>query len=124
MSSQAADRGVRKGLRTLLQTIAGGGLTALVTLIAGGLGPAVQAVVMAVFTAAVALVQNYLETAGAIPTILPTRTTVGPAAGGLAVATVGAVIEEGGQVVGEVLDTAGTVVGTVTGHVDPEEGDQ
>jgi len=113
----AANRGIRKGVRTLLQTVAGGGLTALVTVISGGLSPSYQTILMALFTAAVALAQNYLETAGKIPTILPTPAVVlGPTAD-IAVGTVTAGADTAGAVTGSVLDTAGDVVGEVTGTV-------
>lgn len=95
----ARTRGVRKGLRSLLQGIAGGGFTALVTLIAGGLPPFWQAVCMAVFTAVAAFLQNYFETAGQIPAILPTPPLVS------------------GEVVGEVTNATGEVVGEVAGTV-------
>ena len=123
MTSEASSAGLRRGVRTLLQTVAGGGLTALVTLIADGLSPAVSGALIAVFGALVALAQNYLEAAGRVPVLLPTRTPVSSVSGGLAQGTVGAAIEGGGRVVGEVLDTAGDVVGKVTGQVDPDQGD-
>lgn len=72
MSSPAASRGWRKGARTVVQTIAGGGLTALVTALAGGLSPQASVVLMAVFTAVAALAQNYLEASGKLPVLLPT----------------------------------------------------
>lgn len=69
--SYAATRGARKGLRTLLQLVAAGGLTALVEAV-GDLSGTWKAVVLAAWTAAVAAAQNYLEAAGTIPTVLPT----------------------------------------------------
>jgi membrane associated rhomboid family serine protease len=114
-----SNTGVRRGIRTLLQTVAGGGLTALVTVIAGGLPVATSGALVAIFGALVALAQNWLESAGKVPILLPTRTTVASAFDGLAQATVGAAIESGGKVVGQVTDLAGDVVGQVTGQVDP-----
>lgn len=70
--SQPMQRGLRKAVRTILQLVAGGALTALVSAIAGGLTPATQGTVMAAWTALVAFAQNSLETAGKIPTVLPT----------------------------------------------------
>lgn len=117
----AASRGLRKGVRTLVQTIASGGLTALVTLMAGGLSPSSSVLLMAIFTAVVALAQNYLETSGRIPTLLPSPgLVVGPVAD-VAVATVEATADVAGGIVGEVLDTAGDVIGVVTGQTDEEE---
>ncbi len=117
----ASNRGLRKGARTLIQTIAGGGLTALVTLIAGGLPPASSAVLMAVFTALTALIQNWLETGGMIPVLLPTPGLLAHATGGLAEGTVEAVVATSGAVVGDVVDIAGRVVGDVTGQITDRE---
>lgn len=78
--SPALHRGIRKGLRTLAQLVAGGALTALISAVAGGLPAATQGLVMAAWTTVVAFAQNSLETAGTIPTLLstspptPTRT--------------------------------------------------
>jgi hypothetical protein len=130
VATAAGTRGLRKGIRTLLQTIAGGGLTVLVTALAGGLDPGIQGIVMAGFTALVAYLQNYFETSGKIPTLLPTASIVpvvsdvgkaiegaGPVVAS-SVATVDAVATEAGNIVGEVTDTAGDMVGEVTGAVD------
>lgn len=65
-------RGVRKGLRTLLQLVAGGALTALVAVLAHGLSPGAEAIIMAGWTALVAAAHNTLEASGAIPVLLPT----------------------------------------------------
>jgi hypothetical protein len=64
-------RGLRKALRTIVQLVAGGSLTALVTAIADGLDPNVKAIVLAGFTVAVTYAQNALEAAGKIPVLLP-----------------------------------------------------
>lgn len=64
-------RAIRKAIRTALQLIASGGLTALVTAIAGGLSPYVSGIVLAVSAVLVTFVQNALEDARAVPTILP-----------------------------------------------------
>jgi hypothetical protein len=67
--------GLRKAGRTVLQLIAAGALTALVTALAGGLSPTVEGVVVAGWASIVAFAQNALEQAGTIPTILPTPVT-------------------------------------------------
>lgn len=113
----AASRGIRKGIRVLLQTIAGGGLTALVALVAGGLSPTTAATLTALFGSLVAFLHNYLETNGTIPVLLPTPGLVTTTAGGLVgktVGTVDAVAADSGKVVGDVLNTTGAVVGGVT----------
>ena len=69
----AITRGLKKAIRTILQLIAGGALTALVSAAAGGLSASVQATVMGAWTALVAFAQNTLETAGKIPVVLPTN---------------------------------------------------
>lgn len=65
------NRAVRRGIRTLLQLVAGGGLTALVALIAEDLEPNTKAIVLAAFTLAVTFVQNLLEGTGTVPVLLP-----------------------------------------------------
>lgn len=67
----ALSRGIRKGIRTVLQAVASGALTALVTALAGGLDPAVQGIVMGAWMAVVAFAQNWLESSGKIPVLLP-----------------------------------------------------
>jgi hypothetical protein len=117
-------------MRTIFQIAAGGALTLLVTTIAGGLEPYAQGLVMGAWTALVAFLQNWLETAGRIPALLPTPgllpvvKDVLPGAApiiGHAVGTVEAVATEAGNVVGEVVDQAGEMVGEVTGGIDPPE---
>lgn len=113
MSSVAQQRGWRKGIRSLAQTIAGGGLTALVAVLAGGLSPGAAAVLTAAFSALAAYLQNYLETAGSIPTLLPTSTVVVPnPAGALqpAAAVLETSIDTAGDIVGEVLDVPGDLL--------------
>lgn len=68
---RAKTRGLYKAIRTMLQLIAGGALTALVSALAD-LNPAVQGIVLGGWTVVVAGVQNYLETAEKIPVLLPT----------------------------------------------------
>lgn len=65
------NKAIPRGLRTLLQLIAAGGLTGLVTVIADGLPGNTKAIVLAVSTLAVAFAQNFLEDAGTVPTLLP-----------------------------------------------------
>jgi hypothetical protein len=118
MSSPALATGWRRAARTVAQVAAGGALTALVTAIAGGLDPTIQGLVLGAWTALIAGLQNWLEAAGAIPTLLPTpAVVVGPVAD-LAVGTVEAVADKAGEITGDVLDTAGKVIGGVTGQTD------
>lgn len=63
------NRTVSRGLRTLLQLVAAGGLTALINAVAEGLAPNVKAIVLACSALAVTLAQNLLETAGKVPTV-------------------------------------------------------
>jgi len=74
----ALTRGLKKAARTVLQLATGGALTGLVNAIAGGLSPSTQTTIMAAWTALVAFAQNSLETAGKIPTLLPTSAAVAP----------------------------------------------
>lgn len=122
--SAGLSRGWRKGLRTVAQLVAGGALTALVTAIVGGMPPATQGLVMGAWVTVVAFAQNWAETAGAIPTLLPTaEVVVGPTSD--AVATVDAAADETGEIAGDVLDISGDVVGEVTGQLAPDkDGDQ
>lgn len=116
----AASRGIKKSIRVLFQTIAGGGMTAVVALIAGGLSPQWASTLTIIFGAFMALLQNYYETKGTIPVFLPTPGLVTTTIGGVVSKTVGtvdAVTQEGGKVVGDVLNTAGDVLGGVTGIV-------
>ena len=57
-------------IRSLLQLIVGGGLTALVTALTGGLDPALVAVVMTLCTLVVNFAQNMLEDMDKVPVIL------------------------------------------------------
>lgn len=116
----ALDRGLRKAGRDLLQVIAAGGATALVSMITGHLHPEIAVIVAFGFKVLTAFAQNTLETAGAIPVILPAAGLITTSAGGAigkAVGTVDAVTAGTGQVVGEVLNTAGKAVGGVAGAV-------
>ncbi len=67
------NRALRKATRTLLQVVASGAMTALIAAIAGGLQATTAAVVLAGWTVVVTYVQNALEGAGAIPTLLPSK---------------------------------------------------
>lgn len=60
----------RRALRTILQLVASGGLTALVNAIAGGLSPATSVLVLALFQVIVTYAQNFLEDNTSFPTIL------------------------------------------------------
>lgn len=125
--SPAWRRGWRKGARTLIQLVAGGALTALVTAVAGGLSPQTAALVMGAWTVVVATAQNVAETAGKIPAILPSPGLVAATEKAVApvVGTVDAVAEKVGGAVGEVTgvveSTAGELLGEVV-DVDHEEG--
>lgn len=120
--SPAASRAVRKGIRSLLQAIGGGGLTALVAVVAGGLSPGQAALLTGAFTAIVAVVHNYLETAGTIPVLLPTPglLTAEPSTAitTKVVGTLDATSATIGGVVTDVVDTAGKVIGGVVGTID------
>ncbi|MCA1572367.1 MAG: hypothetical protein LC798_19105 [Chloroflexi bacterium] len=120
----ALDRGVRKFIRTLAQVAAGGALTALVTAVGGHMAPATSGLVLGAWTAIVAFLQNYLETAGRIPALLPTPATVvvpgGGAVIGQVVGTLEPVVTAAGDVVGEVIETGGDMVEKVSG--DHEDG--
>lgn len=112
-------RGFKKGLRTVAQVAAGGGLTLLVTALTDTLTPNVAMLVMGAWTAFVAFSQNWAEGAGKMPVLLPTPALIpGPAQD--VVATVEATADRAGDITGAVLDTAGGVVGAVTGMVDPD----
>ena len=120
MSSPAISRGIRKGLRTVVQVAAGGALTALVTAIAGGLAPSTQALVMGGWIAFVAFSQNWAEGAGKVPVLLPTPALIPVAetAGAVLAPVAGAVeavADDAGEVTGTVTDVAGGIVGRVTG---------
>lgn len=121
MNSPALTRGFRKGLRTIAQVAAGGALTALVTAIADGLTPSTQALVMGAWVAVVAFLQNWAETAGKIPTFLPSPGLVVGGAADVVVATVDTVTDAAGGIVGDVTDTAGDVIGSVTGQTHDED---
>lgn len=113
-------RGIKKGLRTVAQVVAGGALTALVTALAGGLDPSTQGVVMGAWIAFVAFSQNWAEGAGKIGVLLPTPSLIsGPETG--AVASVEAAADKGGTITGDVVDPEGAVVGEVTGQVTPDD---
>jgi hypothetical protein len=116
----ALTRGSKKAFRDLLQVVAAGGATALVTMVTGHLHPEIAVLVAFAFKLFVTFAQNTLETSGAIPTILPTAGLVTTTTGGIVgktVGTVDTVTAEGGQVVGDVLDKAGNAVGAVAGAV-------
>lgn len=66
-------KAVRRGLRTLLQLIAAGGMTGLVAAVSEGLSAYTSGIVLAASTVLVAFTQNLLEDTGAVPTLLPDR---------------------------------------------------
>lgn len=117
----ALHRGIRKAIRTLLQLAAGGALTGLVSAIAGGLPPATQGLIMAAWTTMVAFAQNTAETAGKIPTLLPTPGLV-PSVAAVVATTLGTVettVDQVGAAVGDVTgvvtNTTGELMGEVSG---------
>lgn len=123
--SAAWHRGIRKALRTVVQLAAGGALTALVSALSDGLAPSTQGVVMAAWTVLVTLAQNTAETAGKIPTLLPTPGVVpSRAAVTTAVGTVATTVEDADDatavVVGTVEDLEGQILGEVSGVFDDE----
>lgn len=127
MSSVAIHRGSRKAIRTLVQIIASGGLTAAVDVLAGGLSPNAKVLVGAAWLVVTAFAQNALESNGTIPALLPTPGLVGSegAVAGKAVGTVDAVAEKVGDTVGEVTGTVTSTAGELLGEVidvDHEEG--
>lgn len=63
---------LKRAVRTALQLIAAGGLTALVNAIAGGLSPETAALVLAGWQVAVTFAHNALEDHTALPAILKT----------------------------------------------------
>lgn len=114
----ALNRGLRKVGRDLLQVIAAGGATAVVTMLTGHLNPELAVTVAFAFKLLMTFAQNTAETAGKIPVVLPSPGLVTTTAGGAVskvVGTVDAVTEETGQVVGDVLNTAGVAVGGIAG---------
>ena len=114
----ALDRGLRKFGRDVLQVVAAGGATALVGVLTGHLNPEVAVMVAFGFKVFLVFAQNYLETSGKIPVVLPSPGLITTTTGGVlgkSVGTVDAVTGEAGTVVGEVVSTAGNVVGGVAG---------
>lgn len=61
---------LRRAIRTLLQLIASGGLTALVDSFAGGLSPESATLLLMINTVLVTFLQNYLEDNTSFPAIL------------------------------------------------------
>lgn len=118
MRSPAWHRAWRKGIRTAVQLVAGGALTALVTAVAGSLAPGTAALVLGAWTVVVATAQNGLEAGGKIPALLPTPGLV-PSVGAVtkAVGTVETTVDQVGGVIGDVegvvTDTAGDLLGEV-----------
>jgi hypothetical protein len=112
-------------VRTAVQLIAGGALTALVTAVAGGLSPSTAAVVMAAWTVVVAAAQNGLEASGRIPALLPTPGLVPSAAPVVApvVGTVETAVDKVGETVGDVSGIVQDTTGKLLGEVVPP-GDQ
>jgi hypothetical protein len=127
VKNPALYRAWRKATRTLLQMAAAGSLTALVDLLAHGLSPATAGAVLAVWGVVVAFLHNYLETAGAVPVLLPTPGLVPSVAPitATAVGTVETTIDHVGNAVGDVTGVVEDLGGKLLGEVNPPgEGDQ
>lgn len=69
------DSPLRRAGRSLIQLIAGGGLTAVVDVLAGGLSATWAGVLIMSSSALVAWAQNFAEDAGWIPPVLGTKTS-------------------------------------------------
>lgn len=118
----AGSRGLRKATRDLFQSVlavvAGGGSYALLEVIVGSVSPVWGVMLAFAFKVLVAYAQNYLETCGKIPAMLPSPGLVTTEPGGLTgkvVATVDTALEAPGKVAGPVLGAAGNVLGAVAG---------
>lgn len=114
-------RGLRKGIRSIVQLAAGGALTAAVNTFADGLSPNAKVYVLAGWTALLAVLQNSLEASGRLPVLLPTPGLV-PSTGkliGKAAGTVDTSVETVGDVVGDVTGTVEGVAGDLLGEVVP-----
>ena len=61
---------VRRAIRTAIQLVASGALTALVDKIVGGMSPEAAGMVLAIWQIVVAFAHNALEDTGAIPALL------------------------------------------------------
>lgn len=107
-------RGWRKAVRTAIQLVAAGGLTAGVNQFADGLSANTKVYVLAGWTVLLALAQNALETTGKVPALLPTPGLV-PSTGAVASRAVG--------VVETTVDQVGGAVGDVEGVVTNLDGD-
>lgn len=117
--SPAWSRGWKKAVRTVIQLIAGGALTAAVNQFSDGLAPNIKPMVLAAFTVLITLCQNTLEANGSIPTLLPTPGLV-PSVGavlGHAVGTVETEVEQIGDTVGELTGTVESQAGELLGEV-------
>lgn len=125
--SPAQSRGLRKAGRDIFQAvlavIAAGGGYALIDLIVDSVSPVIGVALALFFKILVTYAQNYLETRGSIPALLPTPGLITNDTGKTVdkvVGTVDVVADTAGAatgVVGEVVNTAGNVVGAVTGTV-------
>ena len=119
--SPAGSRGARKAARDVFQSVlavvAAGGTAALIDLIAGSVSPAVGVVLVVIYKILVTYAQNYLETRGTVPAMLPSPGLVTASDSNKVVAVVEPVVEATGNVVGKVTNTAGGLVGTLTGEI-------
>lgn len=84
MNGPANSRGLRKGARDLVQSVvavlAAGGAAAVIQLVVDNVNPAYGVLLAFVFKILITYAQNYLETAGKIPVLLPTA-AIGSGAG-------------------------------------------
>jgi hypothetical protein len=100
--------------------LAAGGATAVIELVVDNVNPTYGVVMAFAFKILIAYAQNYLESAGKIPVLLPTPALVPVAEAADAVVApvagaVEAVADEAGKVTGTVTDVTGGVIGRVTG---------
>lgn len=119
-NSAARSRGFRKSIRdafqALLAVVAAGGATVGFETFVGTLAPAYSGLLAIGFKILIAYAQNYLETAGKIPVMLPTPGLVTSSVAPIAQATVKASASATGAVSGDVTDTTGEKIGEVSGQ--------
>ena len=124
-SNPALHRGWRKAARDLLQAVAAvaaaGGTTALIDAVTGSVQPELGVTLAFVFKILFAFLQNWAETAGRMPVLLPTPGLV-PSTGPVLTPAVGVVetaVDTAGEAVGDVEGIVEDVTGTLIGEVLP-----
>jgi hypothetical protein len=63
-------KALKRAARTLLQFVAGGGLTALTNVLVQGMDPATAVIVTTGYSTVLSYIQNALEDAGLVPKLL------------------------------------------------------